>query len=100
MGKIYGYIRVSSMDQNENRQRMAMCEQAIAEERIYMDKISGKDFQRSQYQAMLKRLKPGDQLCVTSIDRLGRNYEEIQRQWRLNTMLASPPTYRWHSHNR
>ena len=85
MGEIYGYIRVSSMDQNENRQRVAMCEQAIAEERIYTDKISGKDFQRPQYQAMLKRLKPGDQLCVTSIDRLGRNYEEIQRQWRILT---------------
>jgi len=85
MGKTYGYIRVSSMDQNDNRQRMALCEQAIAEERIYTDKISGKDFKRPQYQAMLKRLKPGDQLCVTSIDRLGRNYEEIQRQWRILT---------------
>ena len=85
MGEIYGYIRVSSIDQNENRQRMAMCEQAITEERIYTDKISGKDFQRPQYQAMLKRLQPGDQLCITSIDRLGRNYEEIQRQWRILT---------------
>jgi len=85
MGEIYGYIRVSSMDQNDNRQRVALCGQAIAEERIYTDKISGKDFKRPQYQAMLKRLKPGDQLCVTSIDRLGRNYEEIQRQWRILT---------------
>jgi len=85
MGETYGYIRVSSMDQNENRQRMAMREQTIAEKRIYTDKISGKDFQRPQYQAMLKRLKPGDQLCVTSIDRLGRNYEEVQRQWRILT---------------
>ena len=85
MGAIYGYVRVSSIDQNESRQRMAMCEHAIAEKRIYTDKISGKDFQRPQYQAMLKRLKPGDQLCITSIDRLGRNYEEIQRQWRILT---------------
>ena len=85
MGKIYGYVRVSSIDQNESRQRMAMCEHSIAEKRIYTDKISGKDFHRPQYQAMLKRLKPGDQLCITSIDRLGRNYEEIQRQWRIIT---------------
>jgi DNA invertase Pin-like site-specific DNA recombinase len=85
MGEIYGYVRVSSIDQNESRQRMAMREHAIAKERIYTDKISGKDFHRPQYQAMLKRLKPGDQLCIASIDRLGRNYEEIQRQWRILT---------------
>jgi len=85
MGKIFGYVRVSSIDQNESRQRMAMCERSIAEKCIYTDKISGKDFQRPQYQKMLKRLKPGDQLCITSIDRLGRNYEEIQRQWRILT---------------
>ena len=85
MGKIYGYIRVSSTDQNESRQRMAMNKHSIAENCIYTDKISGKDFQRPQYQAMLKHLKPGDQLCITSIDRLGRNYEEIQQQWRILT---------------
>lgn len=85
MGEIYGYVRVSSIDQNESRQRLAMQEYSIAEQRIYTDKISGKDFQRPQYQAMLKRLKPGDQLCITSIDRLGRNYEEIQTQWRILT---------------
>ena len=85
MGEIYGYVRVSSIDQNESRQRMAMCERSIAEKCIYTDKISGKDFQRPQYQKMLKHLKPGDQLCITSIDRLGRNYEEIQRQWRILT---------------
>jgi len=73
------------MDQNDNRQRMAMREHAVAKERIYTDKISGKDFHRPQYQTLLKRLKPGDQLCITSIDRLGRNYEEIQRQWRILT---------------
>jgi len=85
MGEIYGYVRVSSIDQNENRQCIAMHEHSIAEERIYTDKISGKDFQRPQYQAMLNCLQPGDQLCITSIDRLGRNYEEIQSQWRILT---------------
>jgi DNA invertase Pin-like site-specific DNA recombinase len=85
MGKKYGYVRVSSIDQNESRQLLAMSEEAIAEQFVYIDKISGKNFHRPQYQAMLKRLKPGDQLCVTSIDRLGRNYEEIQSQWRLLT---------------
>ena len=85
MGELYGYVRVSSIDQNVSRQRMAMREHAIAKERIYTDKVSGKDFHRPQYQAMLKRMKPGDQLCIASIDRLGRNYEEIQKQWRILT---------------
>ena len=84
-GKTYGYIRVSSIDQNESRQRLALAGQGIADRHIYMDKVSGKDFQRPQYQAMLRRLKPGDQLCITSIDRLGRNYKEIQHQWRILT---------------
>lgn len=70
MTRQYGYIRVSSADQNEVRQRVAMRKQSIAKERIYTDKASGKDFLRPQYQAMLKRLRPGDQLCITSIDRL------------------------------
>ena len=73
------------MDQNESRQLMAMEELSIERNRIYVDKLSGKDFQRPQYRAMLRRLKPGDLLCVASIDRLGRNYEEIQRQWRILT---------------
>ena len=73
MGKIYGYIRVSSTDQNETRQCLAMQEQSIPEKHIFIDKISGKDFRRPQYHAMLRRLKPGDQICITSIDRLGRN---------------------------
>lgn len=85
MAQIYGYIRVSSVDQNESRQRLAMREQAIDEKHIYSDKVSGKDFQRPQYRAMFNRLKPGDQLCITSIDRLGRNYEEIQQQWYILT---------------
>ena len=84
-GKTYGYIRVSSKDQNEDRQVMAMEKHAIEKDNIYMDKQSGKDFHRPQYRAMLRRLRPGDLVCIASIDRLGRNYEEIQRQWRLLT---------------
>lgn len=85
MAKTYGYIRVSSTDQNESRQRIALEQQGIPSGHIFMDKMSGKDFQRPQYQAMLKKLRSGDQLCVTSIDRLGRNYEEILEQWRVLT---------------
>ena len=85
MEQTYGYIRVSSTDQNEGRQRMAFEQKAIPVDHIFMDKLSGKDFQRPQYQELLKRLKPGDQLCIISIDRLGRNYEEIQQQWRFLT---------------
>ena len=81
MGEIYGYIRVSSTDQNESRQRMAMRARNIAENHIFIDKISGKDFHRPKYRAMLRRLKPGDLICITSIDRLGRNYKEVQQQW-------------------
>ena len=85
MGKTYGYIRVSSIDQNESRQRLAMQERAIADEHLFIDKLSGKDFHRPRYLAMLRRLKPGDQICITSIDRLGRNYEEIKEQWHMLT---------------
>lgn len=85
MTELYGYIRVSSTDQNESRQRIALEQQAVPPNRIFMDKMSGKDFQRPQYQIMLKRLRPGDLLCVASIDRLGRNYEEILEQWRVLT---------------
>lgn len=85
MGRTYGYIRVSSSDQNESRQYMAMYEQGIAENHLFIDKLSGKDFRRPQYRTMLRQLKPGDILCVTIIDRLGRNYEEIQQQWRIIT---------------
>lgn len=82
---IYGYIRVSSTDQNEGRQRMALREKAVPEENIYMDKQSGKDFNRPQYKRMVKRLREGDLLYVLSIDRLGRNYAEVQEQWRVLT---------------
>lgn len=83
--KTYGYIRVSSSDQNEDRQLVAMNELKIPEEQIYVDKQSGKDFDRPQYKALAKKLRPGDLLYVLSIDRLGRNYEEIQNQWRTLT---------------
>ncbi|MDE5833729.1 MAG: recombinase family protein, partial [Desulfovibrio sp.] len=85
MAQIYGYIRVSSIDQNESRQLLALEKLDIPANRIFMDKQSGKDFHRPQYQAMLRKLKAGDLLCILSIDRLGRNYEEIQKQWRLLT---------------
>lgn len=85
MPQVYGYIRVSSSDQNEARQRIAMQEQNVVPSHIYTDKQSGKDFQRPQYQRLVKKLKPGDLLYVLSIDRLGRNYQEIQHQWRILT---------------
>lgn len=83
--KKYAYIRVSSMDQNESRQLRAMEELAIPECNRYIDKQSGKDFQRQNYQKLLQVLKPGDLLYILSIDRLGRNYKEIQNQWRYLT---------------
>ncbi len=83
--KIYGYIRVSSADQNEDRQYRAMRERAVPKENIFADQQSGKDFKRPQYQKMVNRLRPGDLLYILSIDRLGRNYHEIQNQWRVLT---------------
>ena len=85
MGKVYGYVRVSSTDQNEDRQMIALREVMVADGNIFMDKQSGKDFEHPQYKRMIKRLKPGDLLYILSIDRLGRNYEEIQWQWRVLT---------------
>ena len=82
MSKTYGYIRVSSKDQNEDRQRIAMKEAGVPDANVYLDKQSGKDFDRPNYQRLLKKLKGGDLLYIKSIDRLGRNYEEIQNQWR------------------
>ena len=81
----YGYVRVSSTDQNEERQIFALSERRVMQKNIYKDKQSGKDFERPQYKKMLKRLKAGDLLYILSIDRLGRNYEEIQNQWRILT---------------
>ena len=85
MSNIYGYIRVSTREQNEDRQVIALCEMAVPEKNIFMDKQSGKDFNRPQYKKLVKKLKPGDLLYIKSIDRLGRNYEEIQNQWRALT---------------
>lgn len=83
--KIYGYIRVSSIDQHEDRQLLAMNELKIPLAQIFTDKQSGKDFNRPSYKALVKKLKSGDLLYIKSIDRLGRNYEEIQNQWRVLT---------------
>ncbi len=85
MGKIYGYIRVSTKDQNEERQRIAMQEFGISEKHIFVEKQSGKDFNRPVYQRLLKKLKPNDVLVVKSIDRLGRKYKDILEQWRVIT---------------
>ena len=85
MGNLYGYIRVSTRDQNEDRQLIALRELHIPEKNIFIDKQSGKDFNRPQYKKLMKKLKQGDLLMIQSIDRLGRNYEEVQNQWRVLT---------------
>ena len=85
MTNVYGYARVSSTDQHEDRQMRALLSYEVAEQNIYLDKQSGKDFDRPQYQKLLYQLRKGDLLYVMSIDRLGRNYEEIQQQWRVLT---------------
>ncbi|MBR6862580.1 MAG: recombinase family protein [Acidaminococcaceae bacterium] len=82
---IYGYVRVSSTDQNEDRQMIELHELGVEDCNIFMDKQSGKDFERPQYKLLVEQLRPGDLLYVLSIDRLGRNYDEIQRQWRVLT---------------
>lgn len=85
MENSYGYVRVSSADQNEDRQMIALHDKKVSDKNIYIDKLSGKDFNRPQYKEMVKNLKKGDLLYILSIDRLGRNYEEIQEQWRILT---------------
>ena len=82
---MYGYARVSSTDQNEDRQVIALHQAGVDERDIFIDKQSGKDFNRPQYQKLLRKLRADDLLFIKSIDRLGRNYEEIQKQWRLLT---------------
>ena len=82
---VYGYIRVSSRDQNEDRQRIALHERGVEDGFIYTDKVSGKDFDRPQYKKLVKKLKPSDLLMIQSIDRLGRNYEDVREQWRVLT---------------
>ena len=81
----YGYIRVSSRDQNEERQRIALHEAGVPDEKVYMDKQSGKDFNRPKYKKLLRKMKRDDLLYIKSIDRLGRNYAEILEQWRILT---------------
>lgn len=81
----YGYVRVSTVDQNEIRQLLEMQQIGIKKENIFIDKQSGKDFNRPNYLALVKKLKKGDLLYVKSIDRLGRNYKDIQEQWRILT---------------
>lgn len=81
----YGYVRVSTREQNEQRQMIALREFGIADKRIYMDKQSGKDFERANYKRMLRKVKSGDIIVIKSIDRLGRNYDEILEQWRIIT---------------
>ena len=85
MINIYGYVRVSTKDQNEDRQLAAMQELQIPEKNIFIDKMSGKDFNRPMYKRMIKKMKKDDLLYIKSIDRLGRNYEEILEQWRVLT---------------
>ena len=84
-GTVYGYIRVSTKEQNEDRQRIAMEEAGVPERNVYMDKQSGKDFNRPQYRKLLRKMKKDDLLYIKSIDRLGRNYEEILQQWQYLT---------------
>ncbi len=82
---IYGYVRVSTREQNEDRQIIALREVGVTEKQLYIDKQSGKDFNRPQYKRLLRKIKKDDLLYIKSIDRLGRNYEEILQQWRMLT---------------
>jgi len=83
--KVYGYVRVSTAEQHEDRQLISMEELKIPADQIYTDKVSGKDFERPAYKRLVRKLKNGDLLYIKSIDRLGRNYDEIQHQWRILT---------------
>lgn len=82
---IYGYVRVSSTDQNEERQLLALSKIGVSQQNIFLDKLSGKNFDRPQYKRLIRKLKKDDLLYIKSIDRLGRNYEEILHQWRYMT---------------
>ena len=110
MAQIFGYARVSTREQNEARQLLALREFGVEDERIFTDRQSGKDFDRPAYCRLVRRLRPGDTLAVKSIDRLGRNYREILEQWRILTherrvgvvVLEVPPAFaevyrRWNS---
>ncbi|MEA4853434.1 MAG: recombinase family protein [Christensenella sp.] len=84
---VYGYARVSAKDQNEDRQMLSLAAFPVKQKKIFLDKMSGKDFNRPQYQKLMGKLKPGDTLVLHSIDRLGRNYEEVIEQWRYITKV-------------
>ena len=92
-GKTYGYARVSSRDQNEERQIIAFRELGIPEEAIFIDKQSGKDFNRPQYKRLIRRIKKDDLICIKSIDRLGRNYDDILEQWKIITKEKQADIY-------
>ena len=85
MAEIYGYVRVTSIDQNEERQTVELSKRNVLPKNIYIDKQSGKSFERQQYKKLVRKLKQGDLFYILSIDRLGRNYLEIQEQWRILT---------------
>ena len=85
MAKVYGYVRVSSTDQKVDRQMIAMREAGVEDRNVFIDKLSGKDFERPNYHRMIRRMKRDDLLYILSIDRLGRDYEEVQNQWRILT---------------
>ena len=78
----YGYVRVSTKEQNEQRQMIALREFGLKDEQIFIDKQSGKDFERKNYKRMIRKMKSGDTIVIKSIDRLGRNYDEIQEEWK------------------
>lgn len=82
---VYGYMRVSTKEQNEDRQKIALLEAGVPEKNIYLDKVSGRNFERAQYKKLLKKLDKNSVLYVKSIDRLGRNYEDLNEQWRIIT---------------
>jgi len=84
-GKNYGYVRVSARDQHEDRQLIIMQNEGVDARNVFIEKQSGKDFERKKYRRLIKKLKPADTLFIESIDRLGRNYDEIKEQWRLIT---------------
>ena len=94
MSKKYGYIRVSAKDQNEERQLIALKELDVNLDRIFMDKQSGKDFQRPQYKKMVRELRKNDLIYIKSIDRLGRNYSEILEQWRIPVSYTHLDVYK------
>lgn len=83
--RIYGYMRVSTNEQNEDRQRLALLENGVPEEGLFLDKLSGKNFERPEYKKLIRKLRAGDTLFIKSIDRLGRNYRDIIEQWRIIT---------------